>query len=512
MKKNYPNNVFEEALVLYGITLSEADYKMASELSEIELSENQLKNLEYLVSLNTVEYIKVFNLRFKDKKSYYNISSSYLFKNMSDSYASKIVKDMLFKMMNHTSLSFIYSDNKKDIEEFKKVYGNNLNLLNLTNKPLSALLMAGINNIDSLKKLIENKGLDGLCCIKNIGEQNAKKIIETMYTNGYLDFNPMYINYKDKPVLTKETKISDAGFSRRIHNALSRYGVTNIGELVTIVNDNRIYHIPNIGEISIKEITEFLIENNFIKPKRIVSEIYNKSLVYQRSELVMKIYEDNMIKMSNTHVPYPINLIQLLGNSLLIKLNEELINDNEGRKGYGIIKRTLSMVSTLTPIEQDTIRYFLKCDLTKDKLYAKHGINTDYNYVYQMAIRKLKHPYRFRIISGEIDIADAKNTHYFSDIKYIDIADLDVDYINGLYPNLFDKIDKAIPNCTMKQFRDIIEVSPKYWYEKDEFYDLSRYCEHKIFIKKNILFIKYLINIGLVREVKIKDKIHLKSI
>lgn len=136
--------------------------------------------------------------------------------------------------------------------------GTPLEELGLSDRSWGALLNAGIATIEQLQALSE----DQLALIDGLEPRSRAEIkialkkcrgTTQVVAGGRSSVEPNHSEYKGVP-------LKELGLSTRIHNALRRGGISTLGELTTLTEE-QVLQVRNLGELSLKEIQAALAEH-----------------------------------------------------------------------------------------------------------------------------------------------------------------------------------------------------------------------------------------------------------
>ena len=298
--------------------------------------------------------------------------------------------------------------------------------------------------------------------------------------------------------ITLESYLSNLNLSSRCHNALERYGIKTVKELVDILENPKdsLVDIRNFGKGSYIEAAEKLVKLNLLEYKYLAMVEYDdlesceERPIEYTTEILDRIVEyKELVKSKVSILPYPFNLLKDV-----IKY-DDFLKDTVCTITVDKLMGLEAAIQMLTPLEQECIisKYY-KNEKERDLCIAKDCSYSDIREALDLAIRKLKHPYRYNLIKD--GLFGSKKAVYLNDINYIDIAEMDIDKINSIKQNLFYDLDKSFENLTLGKLKSLIEENPNYWFNKQA-YSYKRLRLNK---RENRLFIRYLISNGILEE------------
>lgn len=291
-------------------------------------------------------------------------------------------------------------------------------------------------------------------------------------------------------VITKNSSIDDLYLPMNIYNTLKRESVNTVGELINLLEepDYCLTSIRNFGQRGYEVLIKKLISLGFMD---------HQYLTYLEEKKPIKTH-DEQIQSSNEIIeattkyrkigyrkigslPYPFNLLNDI-------CRNGDFNDVHSLTDDQLLGLELA-IQTLSEMEREYINSRYIMQETCITLQSCHD----------MALRKLRHPYRYTLIRDGF-YGTYKGRHLI-DVRYIDITELNLRVLAEIDSNLFNDLDKVFPDCTLSKLRDVITEYPNDWMLRKPANTLLR----RIKGEKNRKFIRYLISVGVLDESILKE-------
>lgn len=399
----------------------------------------------------------------------------------------------------------VYPNNLFHYIEIMKLSDDENGVNYLSNNQLSENQMKGMNYILSSvlnnqeQKILKMRFQDRMT-VKEISIYNELTVtrIEQVIRKACKKISsPSYIHIiiTGEILKTENRDLSDIHIdelilSPRLSNALKRHKVYTIKDLIPVLEDYLLNNISirNLGVKTYNELIEKVEKFGLNRESIIKNEISNINFSSSLKEKLNGYYE--MAKSQQYDLSFPANLIKAVAFYPELVYNEKI--DNYKLNGIQFA------VNTLNRVERDIITYkYLYGETDLDIVQKSSYTLDDIFSAHKMALRKLYHPYRFKFILNGLD-----DLSTICDVKYVDIAELDMDVLNSIDNNLFNDLDNTFVDCTIGMLKNIIESSPNNWFNEGTAYLYLR----RIKGEKNRKLIRYLISIN-VLDTKILEKL-----
>lgn len=487
--KNYPNNIFE-FIIHYKSSYHGIIDPDVIKLSEESFTEDQMKGLNYILETKlTTREGEVIKERFQNKKTLKEIADTLGYSGIER--PRQIIAKACRKLYLNYNLQYIvkgYDCVENELSETS--LDTSIDHLQLTIRSYNCLKRASIKTIGDLKNIIEEHP-ENLLKVRNLGVKGLDEIYDKMKP-----FVSVVNNPEEESEITANSNISTLNLSPRTYNAISRYGIDTLSELMTIMYDpeKALNKIRNFGKKSYIEVGEKLVSLGLIE-EELVTAVKAKTVepkpekpIEYTTEVLDKIDKYKQLLTSKIgNVPYPFNLLAYIGEFSDFK------DDNRYRISDDKLLGLEFAVQTLDDIEQELIvsKFYLN-ETLRDFLIRTGYKYSDMKDVMEMALRKLRHPYRYTFIrDGFFGSHQGKN---LTDINFIDVAELDK--LMSIDPKLIDYLDVSFNDCTIGMLKDAIIASPKTWYRKKTMV----YGLRNIGSYKNKKIIRYLVSNGILDE------------